>query len=208
MDKIQELNNDVREITNARKLAELKAIQQFVVPELLDDNRHFKSLLESVDYNLILGRSYTEPRYDESLVDKNDIINYFKPMGIIIKSKQNPYRLMAKFDPQMFQSYEPQTKTVTYKTWFGLSSKSVQVGLTPKDRLKMAILDLYPSYSQDTLDDIFRQKAHPYKFSDGSYLHVSPKDPWYFSMLNYPKEYGYFQIKFEPDTANFTIQIE
>lgn len=208
MNKIQELNNDVREITNARKLAELKRIQQFVVLDLLDNNRQFESSLKSFDYNIMLSQFYTTPRYDDNLITKDDIINYFKPMGIILKPEEEDRPLVATFDPQMFQSYEPKTKTVTHKTWFGLSSKSIQVGLTAKDRLKMAILNLYPNYSQDTLDNIFRQKAQPYKFSDGSYLYVSTEDPWYFSMLNYTKEYGYFQIRLEPDTANFTIQIE
>lgn len=197
-----EIKEIIQTKTNDAKLAELKRVQDFVLNQLFDDNKKFKANLKITEYPWPSFEPQSHTWFDTTLVSKIDIMAYFGPMGIVFDNPTKYSSLKISFDKEFFMSYVPETKTVTYKTLFGLKTKSKIVGLTVKDRLKLAILNMYPSYSIDELENILTKKGENHIFADGAYLCVSPKDPWYFAMLNYPKYQKSAEIiKNSPSTA-------
>lgn len=187
MKSTSEIKEIIKTRTNDAKLAELKRVQAFVLNQLFDDNKKFKANLKITEYSWPSYEPHSHTWFDTMLVSKLDIMEYFGPMGIVFDKPTKHSSLKISFDKELFMSYVPETKTVTYKTLFGLRTKSKTVGLTAKDRLKIAILDMYPSYAIDELETILTKKAESNIFNDGAYLVVSPKDPWYFAMMTYPK---------------------
>lgn len=144
----------------------LESAQQYILNTLLSSNPDSKTKL---NYNCPIFQHKGEYLlYTHTFISKwyvnlkgvsvVDLADYVQPLGINIEVDDHSHDIYAFFNQEFIVDYEPQTKTI--KEWFGLHT--VQVGAAPKDRVKMALLDLYPDYSDEELIQyIVRNGHHP-----------------------------------------------
>lgn len=189
-----------------KKINELQRIQQFVIPELLSENKKFKSILTPRSYNLWLNTFFTTNRYDELIVTINDIENYFEPMGIKLKYDNYSKEWRAIFENDFFQNYQPEYKKIE-KTHFFKKPTYYQQGITKKDRIKDAILNMYPQYSNTELTTIFEKNASYNRLFRQYQLNVTKKNPYYFAMRSFALNDKIFNMTPLKDSKSYNITL-
>lgn len=142
----------------------LKSAQQYILDTLLTKNPDSKTKLnykcpifEHKGEYLVYMHTFISKWYvDLKGVSVVDLADYVHPLGINIEVDESSHDIYAFFNQEFIVDYEPQTQTI--KEWFGLHT--VQVGEGPKDRVKLALLDLYPDYSDEELIQYVVRKGH------------------------------------------------
>lgn len=149
----------------------LKAAQQYILDTLLTKNHDSRHQLK---YNCPIFRHHGEYlRFIDTYISKwyvdlkgvsvVDLADYVQPLGINIEVDDHSSDIYAFFNQEFIVDYEPQTKTI--KEFFGLHK--FQVGTGPKDRVKLALLDLYSDYSDEELIQYIVRKGHHPIYNNG-----------------------------------------
>ena len=116
-----------------------------------------------------LSGFHTVYHYDRSQLSINEIRDYLADFGMIIVNEDFPKVI---FDFDFIANYQPQTKLVTTK--FLWHTRHELVGLTSKDRIKLYIKSLYPSFSDEALRTYVKRDG--YKSNGKRMLLVKPSD--------------------------------
>lgn len=107
--------------------------------------------------------------YDPSKTSIDEIRNYLADFGLTVIGDDFP---KVVFDFDFMTNYQPQTKLVTTK--FLWRTRHELVGIHAKDRIKLALDGLYPSFSDNALINYIERDG--YKSNGKRMLLVKPCD--------------------------------
>jgi len=116
-----------------------------------------------------LSGFHTVYHYDRSQLSINEIRDYLADFGMIIVNEDFP---KVTFDFEFIVNYQPQTKLVTSK--FLWHTRHELIGITGKDRIKLYVESLYPSFSDEALRTYIKRDG--YKSNGKRMLLVKPSD--------------------------------
>lgn len=159
------------------KKAALLALRGKILNQLLSSeiilngtqfNFEFLLVNPNGSYDPLFG-FHTTYAYDQSLLSIDEIRHYLADFGLRVTDDIYPE---VTFDFDFIVNYKPQTKLVTSK--FLWHTRHELVGITGKDRIKLSIESLYPSFSDEALVNYIKRDG----YSDPGYyrLFVSPSD--------------------------------
>ena len=96
--------------------------------------------------------------------------------------------LRATFNPEFIRNYEPLMKTVVKSHWFSLKP-AVEVPVNEIDRVKLALVNIYPSFTDAQLRKYIRLNG---TLTDNglSQIHVHLYDVHYFALRDFARRHG------------------
>lgn len=159
------------------KDAALLALRGKILNQLLSDETILNSTEFNFEFLLVNPNGHYDPlsgfrttyEYDRSVLSIDEIRHYLAGFGLRVTDDIYP---KVTFDFDFIVNYQPQTKLVTSK--FLWHTRHELVGLTGKDRIKLYIESLYPSFSDEALINYIKRDGY---LNPGFYrLFVSPSD--------------------------------
>ena len=164
----------------------LDDIQHMVLWELLSGHRD----VPDTKFKFVAYISYEAHRG----VSLDDIREQLAKIGVDVQSIGVFFdRLRMTFNPDFVRNYEPVMKTVTKSHWFRKDSL-VEVPANAIDRVKTALIDLYPSFTDEELVKYILRDGIVSR--NGKHiLAVAFNDIRYFAIRDFARRQGASQTK-------------